>query len=391
MTPSRITFICSSLEPGRDGVGDYTRVLAAALAKRGHGVEAVALHDRHITSPLESTHESGGRILRLPAATPWADRVARARGFVDRHQPDWISVQFVAYGFQNRGHVWGLGPRLRAVAGRRPIHLMFHELWAGARGSPLRERLEGWLQKQATVRMVRELAPAAVHTHAPPYVVMLRNEGIATGRLPLFGNIVPDTTGNTDWLKGEFTRAGIDLANDRDRQMIFGLFGALHREWRSEPLVPRIIDAARQRAKIPVFVAIGRLGAGERVWANLKQKYETTIRFIHLGELPADRVSHALLTLDFVIATSPLALIGKSSTAATAIDHGLPLIVSRNDISYPFEFQRLEKSEALIIPLGDDFAQRLATARRRPAVHTVDRVAADLSRALEGESAILLK
>ena len=41
----RIVFICGSLEPGRDGVGDYVRHLAVAVAQQGHETAAVALRD----------------------------------------------------------------------------------------------------------------------------------------------------------------------------------------------------------------------------------------------------------------------------------------------------------------------------------------------------------
>jgi hypothetical protein len=169
----KITFICSSLEPGRDGVGDYTRVLGAALTDRGHAVQLVALHDRHVRTAAQSGG-GGTAALRLPASAAWSTRVAAARRFVDDFAPDWVSVQFVAYGFQDRGHVFGLGPRLRAIAAGRPRHLMFHELWTGGRGATLRQRAEGIVQKQLTLRFARDLAPAVVHTHAPPYVVMLR-------------------------------------------------------------------------------------------------------------------------------------------------------------------------------------------------------------------------
>ena len=40
----RVTFICSSLEDGRDGVGDYTRRLAASVTRMGHAVQAMVLN-----------------------------------------------------------------------------------------------------------------------------------------------------------------------------------------------------------------------------------------------------------------------------------------------------------------------------------------------------------
>ena len=65
-----IVFLCSSLEPGRDGVGDYTRRLAQECAARGHVCRMVALHDPHVTAEIQ-TREGDVRLMRLPAAQDW--------------------------------------------------------------------------------------------------------------------------------------------------------------------------------------------------------------------------------------------------------------------------------------------------------------------------------
>ena len=41
----KIAFICGSIEPGRDGVGDYTRRLAIELIKNSYEVAVIALHE----------------------------------------------------------------------------------------------------------------------------------------------------------------------------------------------------------------------------------------------------------------------------------------------------------------------------------------------------------
>ncbi len=46
----RIAFVTSGLEPGRDGVGDYTSGLAEECARRGHTVTQIALNDPFITA-----------------------------------------------------------------------------------------------------------------------------------------------------------------------------------------------------------------------------------------------------------------------------------------------------------------------------------------------------
>jgi Trk K+ transport system NAD-binding subunit len=50
----KIAFICGSLEPGRDGVGDYTRRLAGELVKQQHEVLVIAFNDRQIKDTLKA-------------------------------------------------------------------------------------------------------------------------------------------------------------------------------------------------------------------------------------------------------------------------------------------------------------------------------------------------
>ena len=78
----RLVFLCASLEPGRDGVGDYTRRLAAELAARGHDVACVAMNDRHARALGNACLRAGPEpatipipVLRLPTSAPWRERM----------------------------------------------------------------------------------------------------------------------------------------------------------------------------------------------------------------------------------------------------------------------------------------------------------------------------
>jgi hypothetical protein len=147
----RLTFITSSLAPGKDGVGDYTRELASSCQSLGVRCTLVALNDHHIECTREETQSARGEslaCLRLSASRPWPERLRIADGWLSDSCPDWISLQFVAYGYHPKGIVRGLDRLLAAVIGDRPLHLMLHELWIGAeRSAPLRRRLIGTLQR----------------------------------------------------------------------------------------------------------------------------------------------------------------------------------------------------------------------------------------------------
>ena len=115
----RLAFIHSCLEPARDGVGDYTRLLAAECARQGHPTCILALND-----PFATAAELEGPIpeLRLGPSLPWPERLRLARAFLDRFRPDRLSVQFVCYGWHPKGIAFGIGRRLRLDRTQLRLH-----------------------------------------------------------------------------------------------------------------------------------------------------------------------------------------------------------------------------------------------------------------------------
>jgi hypothetical protein len=66
----------------------------------------------------------------------------------------------------------------------------------------------------------------------------------------------------------------------------------------------------------------------------LQRQYGDKFSFAMLGERGAEEVSLFFQGIDFGIAMTPWALIGKSGTTAAMLDHGVPVIVSRSDDDY---------------------------------------------------------
>jgi len=78
----KVVFLCSSLEPGRDGVGDYTRRLAAELVRQGHFSAVVSLNDKYISDVFNDIQQSEGTklaVLRLPSVWPMKARIGYAK------------------------------------------------------------------------------------------------------------------------------------------------------------------------------------------------------------------------------------------------------------------------------------------------------------------------
>jgi hypothetical protein len=374
----RILFLCSCLEPGRDGVGDYVRLLAHAAARQGHACGIAALNDPRVEAPGEAP-DGDVATLRLPSSLEWAEREKMACRFRDKFHPDWISLQLVPYAFQKRGILFGLDGALGPVTEGVPLHLMFHELWLGAgRPSPLRFYLTGFIQRLALARLIAGLRPKLVTASNPVHVAMLRELGTEALMLPLFGN-VPITSGDFSRVAGLWAKAGITPENRREWWV--GLFfGSLHPEWKSEPFLSRLETAALAAGKKICLVLAGRAGAsGEMTWSRMEHDYDSRVTMIRAGEQPVEIISALLQNADFGIAASPWQLIGKSGTVAAMLDHGLPVLVTREDFQ-PFQRTAAPPSTDPLVHRCDERleAKLIAGLPKRAPRAQVDGIAAQL-------------
>lgn len=355
-----ITFVTGCLEPGKDGVGDYTRQLALECARQGATCSLIALNDPY----LHGTVSSEAYCLRLPMTLDWQQRVQGARAFLAGVQPDWLSFQFVPYAFHPKGIVFGIEPYLRRLSTALQVHVMFHELWIGAfREANLKERLVGTVQRSAVRNLVRSLRPASIHTSNPIYHRLLARDGISAAVLPLFGNVPIAGRQGFGWCDLELERQGLSL-EARRRSWLFGFFGSLRPEWPPEPLFTQLEKAGHRQGREIVVLSIGRLGPGEALWQQLNARYGAKFRFIHLGEQPVERISEYLQSLDFGIAVTPYQLIGKSATVVAMFEHGLPVIVNRDDVHFPGGEEMSLTEEPLLYQLDDRLDKFLASAVR---------------------------
>ena len=122
----KIAFITSGLEPGRDGVGDYTRFLAQECTRQGAAVAALALNDALVKTDAPANSEALP-MLRLGRAQPWDVRFEQARRFLIEFAPDAISLQFVCYGYHPKGFAFRIAPFLQRLIGATRLQIMFHE------------------------------------------------------------------------------------------------------------------------------------------------------------------------------------------------------------------------------------------------------------------------
>jgi glycosyltransferase involved in cell wall biosynthesis len=377
----RLAFLTGCVEPGRDGVGDYTRLLATECAARGVPVVIVALADRYVDAAVAERWPENISVLRLPPTSTWTSRLTAARAMLREFQPSWVSVQFVQYSYQRWGMPLRLITAVRRLVGRARVHVMFHEIWTGPTRS-IRRRVVSAVQRRLVLRLARACEPF-VHTSNTCYRDLLRADGVEASVLPLFGNVPVGGAVDEHWLLATLEAAGCSgIAHRRHDWWIVVLFGTIHPEWSPTPLLPQLTEAATAAGKRLAVVSVGRLGAGDSSWNAMASEHHDAAVFVRIGEQPGERVATLLDLADFGVATSPFVLLGKSGTVAAMFDHGLPVIVNREDGLVVDDADLDDRRRALIIRMDARFADRVQAARRLPAESGVARCAAQWLQAL---------
>jgi hypothetical protein len=318
-------------------VGDYSRRLAGELIRQGHPSVAVALNDSHISEMLFESQEIEGTsisLLRLPNVLPWSNRMIVARDWLDGFNPDWTSLQFVPFGFHRKGLCFGLGKWLEALTPKASWHVMFHELWLGLDDrASVKHRIWGALQRSIILDVMGRLRVQLVHTQAETYREALKRENIRAPILPLFSNI-PYVSGD-GWnspLEPLITEA-VGKRYDRKHLYLAGVLGMVHPEWSAERAVNTLLPLVRRSQKRLVLVFHGRNNLTPEAISKLKFTLHGQAHVVLAGERTTVEISKILQTLDLGLATTPRQNIQKSGSVAAMLEHGLRVLVTRDDWS----------------------------------------------------------
>jgi hypothetical protein len=326
-TPTyKILFICSSLEPGKDGVGDYTRKLACVMIRHGYDAAIIALNDRR----MEGSNIGEGKqvddnvqvpVLRLSESLSWKKRLAIARQFVHDFSAHWISLQYVPFGFHLKGLPFNLGRKLKQLRGNGNWHIMFHELSVN-RDESIKFRVWSLLQVKIIHSLITKLQPAVIHTNTELYKYRIKEIGFESTVLPLFSNISLKTTGANE-LADDIP---IFLTQHRNDYIIGTLFGSFDfKRWNMRSLLNKFNYSFIKKKRVLV-VSIGRMPAGQDCWEQLQKDYPQVV-FLDLGERSPEFISYWLSHYtDFGILTTLPELAGKSGSFMAFKEHGIPVI-----------------------------------------------------------------
>jgi hypothetical protein len=123
---------------------------------------------------------------RLSAGIEIKKRFAIAKEWVDKIDPQWLSLQFVPFGYHPKGLKLGLSKLLLTLSNGRSWHMMFHELWVGMANEESKKlHLWGQAQRALIKSLVKSLKPAVIHTQTRLYQTLLAKMSFKAGYLPL--------------------------------------------------------------------------------------------------------------------------------------------------------------------------------------------------------------
>jgi hypothetical protein len=240
---------------------------------------------------------------------------------------------------------------------------MVHEMWIAMLAEPsFKRRAIGVVQRSIIANMLKRLKPCVIHTTTSDYQHAIARLGWPSKRLGLFGNIPIVQPLETDWIYKRLQNDGtLSVDEPRDSLWIAGFFGAIPSTYQHAPLLQTLSKVAELHAKKVVMTYVCAGKGGEKQWEAMCSSGLSNFTFSKVGRLPADEVSKYLSSLDFGVSSTPIELAQKSSTVASMLEHGLPVLIDQWNADDP----RLETGcEPLLWPLAE-FSRRVSEPETR--------------------------
>ena len=354
----KFLFICSRLEPGHCGVGDYTRRLAGELIRMGHSSTIIALNDHLQNLPAnELNNQNDGDtkipVLRLSKNEPWNSKIGHLGKLVETCRPDIVSLQYVPHGYQQKGLPFEFANRLSTLPKAIHWHVMLHELWIGfGKLSEVKRNVISLGQRIVLKRILNSLAPSLITTSTSRYGKRLPRQNIKL--LPLFSNIAPCAAPNI---------------NRDDRHNNAAVFGAFSRDVESFASQLNVVaKLAEVTGKLPRLNLLGRRSASpEHLDAAIEILGSDAI--VDLGPLSESELSKQLSKMDLGISRADAELFPKSGSTLAFLEHGIPVLL-RGDRTSSLDLEQSEYG-SLIYFSDDSFSILPARGEIRSGVSQV--------------------
>lgn len=347
----RIIFLCSSLEPGKDGVGDFTRKLASELILQGSICNIVALMDKFVSEETEEWQmfiNVSIQVLRLPFKNGYKNNCTITKNWLGIKEPDWISIQYVPFGFQNKGLPLFLGRCFKKLTQDIRVHIMFHELWVGMnQESSFKLKTWGYLQKKIIYNFIINIKPSIISTQSQLYRYQLYLLGFRANLLPLFSNI--PFIKNTNSLK-------------KSNVIRFVVFGNIHYGSPVGAFVKDLKDYLLKTKQNAEINFVGKCGNELDIWKKNFNEFEIVTKDWGIQDVVT--ISNIMQAANFGIVATPYILIEKSGSYAAMLEHQLPVIIlsrqwsvkgyAKNALQYgTYEYQQSNKLDQFLNDFKD--------------------------------------
>lgn len=331
----KILFICGSLEPGFDGVGDYCRLLGEGLSQWGCEVLLLALNDPFVMPTIINkgiNTEENESILykykRISSKISRRKKFLLVKNYLAEFEPEWISLQYVPYSYHPKGMDVLLPHFFSKLKENYRWHLMIHEPWVSGDMRFNKKGVISFVQRHLLKKLVGKLQPVLVHTSNPYYQDILMSGGVRSELLHLPGNI-PVKHGKTGLMKKEFSEIGIS-EDYRNKWIVFGTFGRIRSNVSYTEVFEKVSKSPEARGKKMALLSIGNSGPfAERIFAEIKSNYNDKILIHTFGHRDVTDISAFFQCLDFGISSVPFYLIGKSGAYSAMRNHGLKILVPK--------------------------------------------------------------
>lgn len=321
----KICFLCGSVEPGKNGVGDYARRLAGELIRDGADAFLVGIHESGIErrqDEVQTDAQTKVQAYRWPTSTSWKVRFQQLRETLQQNSTTHISVQFVAYAFDHHGLPYQFTQQLIHLKTSAEIHFTIHEIWCRSDSMSWKQRVLAYLQGCITRKLLNAFPSSLKHTSLPLYQQELARLQVESRTLPIFSNIAP--------LPQSLTAAPQPAAENSLIQIAFFSQFSMH------PAICDFLkafqkDCMTQQKSLSILLMGGHPARAKDAIQTLRMHLGDRIPITHTGFLSTEEASQRLHEIDFGISPVPRHLIGKSGSTAAFLSHGKPIAIPHTE------------------------------------------------------------
>jgi len=311
----KIVLLLGCLEPKKNGIADYSHALSKQLNMLGHSIYLIAWKDEYIPA---GTYVKKDLMLRMSPTLGAKEKQDLLKVTLQKINPDWVSIQFVAYSFHKKGLPFNLGSTWSFLSTYK-VHIMFHELWVEpTKSSTLASRSFSKLQEYLIKNFIKQIEPSLITTSILKYQEMLKP--INTNLLPLFGNI------EIAWKRNE-------IIKDKSQIKVI-IFGNLTSDKAGfEQQIIWLNNLSSQLNKQIEILFIGSNGNLKDAYIGLIQSIINNVVIQDIGELDVEVISLQMLGADIGISRASQENFGKSGSTIAMLEHGLPVLLrgSKNE------------------------------------------------------------